>query len=76
MYHLIEFRTSFLADVEVSPRDRLERTRIRKGTRARAQVGPRVVETAGGPVEVADLWFADGTVVREVPFHQFRFVDG
>jgi hypothetical protein len=34
-----------------------------------------VVETASGPVEVADLYFADGTTSRSVPFEDFTFVE-
>ena len=40
-----------------------------------AQVKPQVVETETGPVEVADLFFADGTTSRSVPFDDFAFVD-
>ena len=47
----------------------------RKGSRLRAQLKPYVVETAGGPVEVADLFFEDGTSARTVPFAGFAFVD-
>lgn len=75
MYHLIEFTANFTTDQEVSPRQRLERLRVRKGTRASVGLRPYVVETAGGPVEVADLFFEDGTVTRQVRFEQFRFVE-
>jgi hypothetical protein len=75
MYHLIEFCSAFTADLEVSPKQRLERLRIQKGTRAYVGLQPYVVETAGGPVEVADLYFEDGTVTRRVRFDQFRFVE-
>jgi hypothetical protein len=34
-----------------------------------------VVEAAGGPVEVADLFFEDGTATRNVPFAWFTFVE-
>ncbi len=68
MYHNIEFRTNFSADLEISPKHRLERLRVRTGMRAYAELAPRVVETADGPVEVADLWFHDGTVARGVRF--------
>lgn len=75
MFHLIEFKTGFLADLEISPRQRLERLRIQKGTRAHVRLRPSVLETAEGPVEVADLYFEDGTVTRQVPFDRFRFVE-
>jgi hypothetical protein len=32
-----------------------------------------VVETDDGPVEVADLFFADGTTTRSVRFEAFAF---
>jgi hypothetical protein len=53
----------------------LERLRILRGIRAYAALQPRVVESAGGPVEVADLHFKDGTVTRGVPFEHFHFVE-
>jgi hypothetical protein len=33
------------------------------------------METAVGPFEMADLFFADGTITRMVPFEWFSFVD-
>ncbi len=75
MYHTIEFGVEFLADLEVSPKKPLERLRIRKGDRLPAQIKPYVVETAEGPVEVADLFFEDGTATRGVPFACFCFVE-
>lgn len=72
MYHLIEFNTAFTADIEISPRHRLERLRIRRGTRAYVCLRPYVLETAG---RFADLFFEDGTVTRQVPFEWFRFVE-
>jgi hypothetical protein len=47
--------------------------RISRGSRLRAQVKPYVVDTEGGPVEVADLFFEDGTATRGVPFALFCF---
>ncbi len=47
---------------------------MKKGTRVRAQVKPYVVEADDGPVEVADLFFEDGTATRAVPFALFSFV--
>jgi hypothetical protein len=75
VYHTIEFAVEFLADLETSPKHWLERVLIRRGTRLRAQVKPHVVEGEDGPVEVADLFFADGTAARTVPFESFSFVD-
>jgi hypothetical protein len=75
MWHLIEFSKAFAADVEISPRDRLERIKIRKGTQVRARLMPAVIETEHGPCEVADLFFEDGFITRGIPYDHFRFVD-
>jgi hypothetical protein len=75
MYHSIEFKAEFKADLEIPHKRSLERIRIRRGTQALAQLKPYVVEADGGPVEVADLFFADGSAVRTVPFELFFFVD-
>jgi hypothetical protein len=75
MYHLIEFDTAFHADLEAAPKQRLERLRVLKGIRAYAALQPYVLETAAGPVEVADLHFKDGTVTRRVRFEYFHFVE-
>jgi hypothetical protein len=75
MCHLIEFCSDYTLDLEVSPQQRLERLRIGKGTRAVVSLRPFVLEGAQGPIEVADLFFEDGTVARQVPFERFRFVN-
>lgn len=75
MYHTIEFADEFLVDLEISPKHWLERLRIQSGTRLKAQLKPYVVETEDGPVEVADLFFPDGTTTRSVPFQCFSFVN-
>jgi hypothetical protein len=75
MNHTIEFRAEFTVDLEISPKNPLERLLIRTGTRVRTQIKPYVVETSTGPVEVADLFFEDGTTTRSVPFALFSFVE-
>jgi hypothetical protein len=75
MYHTIEFSAEFTVDLEISPKHRLERMLIRRGTRLQAQVKPYVMETEDGPIEVADLFFADGTSACTVPFEWFSFLD-
>ncbi len=75
MYHTIQFNVAFLANLEVSPKQPLERVRIRMGDRLQAQIRPYVVDTGDGPREVADLYFEDGTTARKVPFAFFAFVD-
>ena len=75
MYHTIEFANEFMVDLEISPKHRLERMLIRRGTRLQAQIKPFVMETEDGPIEVADLFFADGTSACTVPFEWFSFLD-
>ena len=75
MYHTIEFSDELILDLEISPKHWLERTLISHGTRLQVQLKPYVVETEDGPIEVTDLYFADGTVARMVPFGSFTFVD-
>jgi hypothetical protein len=75
MYHTIEFAADTMVDIEFAPTEHLERLRIRKGTRRKAQVRPHVVDTETGPIEVADLFFDDGTATSMVPFESFFFVD-
>jgi hypothetical protein len=73
VYHTIAFAVDFVANLEVSRKQPLERVRIRKGDRLPAQVKAYVVETDEGPVEVADLFFEDGTATRRIPFAYFAF---
>ena len=75
MYHTIAFADDVQVDLEISPKHRLEQTLLRKGTRCEVQIKPYVVESDYGPVEVADLFFADGTVARGIPFARFTFVE-
>lgn len=75
MYHTIQFKVQYRADLEVSRSHPLEQIIIRRGTQRKAQIKPHIVETEEGPVEVADLYFEDGTVTRCVPFACFGFVD-
>ena len=73
MYHTIEFTEPLTVDLEISRKQPLERLSIRKGTRVRVQLRPRIVESDDGPTEVADLFFEDGTATRGVPFACFSF---
>ena len=75
MYHTIEFAKELTVDLEISPRHWLELLLIRRSTRLQAQIKPYVVETEDGLVEVADLFFADGTTTRRLPSASFSFVD-
>jgi hypothetical protein len=75
MYHTLEFLGDIVLDIAISPKLPLERLRVRRGNRLAAQVRPHVLETDAGPVEVADLFFADGSSACGVLFEQFRFID-
>jgi len=75
MYHSIEFATDMPVDLEISPKQPLERVLLRCRTKMLAQVRPYVVEMLSGPVEVADLFFDDGTTARGIPFSRFSFTD-
>lgn len=75
MYHTIRFTVDYMADVEISPKHWMEKLLIAKGSRRRVQIKPYIVETASGPVEVADLFFEDGTTTRMVPWRCFSFAD-
>jgi hypothetical protein len=75
VYHTIQFAAEFVALPDISPTHHRRRALIRKGDRLKAQVHPYVTETDEGPVEVADLFFEDGTTTRRVPFAYFAFVE-
>ncbi len=75
MYHTLQFNLELTVDLEISPKKPLERLRIQRGSRRRAQIKPYVIETSDGPTEVADLFFDDGTATRQVPFECFCFVE-
>jgi hypothetical protein len=75
MYHTIEFAVDLWVDVEVSPRQPLEQLLLRTGSRRVAQLKPYIVEGRRGPVQVADLFFADGTTTRRVPLALFSFLE-
>jgi hypothetical protein len=75
MYHSLEFRLKGLAALETPGKAPLQQVVIKPGTRLRAHVKPHVVESALGPVEVADLFLEDGSVARGVRFASFSFVE-
>jgi hypothetical protein len=75
MYHTIEFKSHCGLDLETAPKQFPERLLVKAGMRLQAQIKPYVVETDEGPIEVADLFFEDGTTTRMVPFICFSFVD-
>jgi hypothetical protein len=75
MYHMIEFAVDYTMDLELSAKQPLERRRVLKGSRRTAVLKPYVMGRNGGYLEVADLYFEDGTTTRAVPFACFSFVD-
>jgi hypothetical protein len=75
MYHTIVFVEEIMADLEISRKKPLECVLIRKGARVQVQLKPYVIKTNHGFVEVADLFFEDGTATRALPFAFFSFID-
>jgi hypothetical protein len=75
MYHSIEFARNLLAELDIPGEGRTPRVLIDKGTRLKAEIRPYVVESARGPIEVADLLLEDDTLARAVAFASFRFLD-
>ena len=75
MFHTIEFTKQLSVVLLVSLKQPLERMFIHKGTRLNAQIRPYVTETEDGFVEVADLFFEDGSTTSRVPFACFSFVE-
>ena len=75
MYHTITLGDDLLIHFAYAPHQRRGRLLIPKGARRQAQIKPYVVESAEGPVEVADLFLEDGTATRGVRFACFSFVD-
>jgi hypothetical protein len=75
MYHTIRFVVARNLDIQVTRRDRLELARVNIGTVCRAQIKPYVLFAHDGPVEMADLFFEDGTQALEVRFADFTFGD-
>lgn len=73
MFHTLAFVKDHWVDLQRSAGQPLERVLLRRGTHRRARLQPRIVETGEGPVEVADLFFEDGSFSRSVPFAVFHF---
>jgi hypothetical protein len=76
MFHHIEFCLATIAEVQ-RPEDALmQRLVIREGERLVVQCKPHVEESADGPVEVADLYLEEGSILKAVRYAAFRFLDG
>src|SRR5262249_51229171 len=75
MYHTIQFTAGLVVHFERSRARARGQGLIPRGVWVRTRLKPYVVETADGPVEVADLFFGDGTTVRGVRFACFSFVN-
>jgi hypothetical protein len=75
MFHTIEFKKELVLDIQVAWNKPLEQATVRRGTRMKAQIKPHVTQTGDGFVEVADLFFEDGTATVSVPFAYFSFVE-
>ena len=75
MYHTIEFAETRSLGLESTAKNPMERRTFQKGMRLRAQVRAHVKDTKNGPVEMADLFFEDGTAARAVRYAMFSFID-
>jgi hypothetical protein len=75
MYHTIEFAADSVLDLATSPKQPLERVQVRRGTRLLAQIKSYVAELEEGPVEMADLYFEDGTTTQGIRWAWFFFVE-
>jgi hypothetical protein len=76
MIQPIEFRWLVVAEIDGSEYGLMQSVVIKVGTRLSAKVEPYVVASPDGPIEVADLYLEDGSVVRAVRFAAFHFLDG
>ena len=76
MCHQIEFCWAVFADVERPGYALGQRMIIKFGERLTARIQPYVVESACGPVEMANLYLEDGAIVTGVRYAAFRFLDG
>jgi len=75
MYHTIQFTNGLVVQFERSRARPSGQGLIPRGVWVRTRLKPYVVETADGPVEVADLYFEDGTSEHGVRFACFSFVN-
>lgn len=73
MFHALQFRESFVADLHIPGRPRLEQVKFRAGEAVEAQVRPYVQECEGHFVECADLFLAEGGTLLAVPMEYFTF---
>ncbi|MBI3412145.1 MAG: hypothetical protein HY040_27760 [Planctomycetes bacterium] len=67
----IEFRRNLCVVLEGRKRGPLRFLKVGRGSRYRV----RLVPYHKGQQEVADLYFRNGSVAREIAFNYFRFVD-
>ena len=75
MYHSVQLNADVWVDLERSPKLPIERVLLRGSATMRAQIRPHVINTGTEMVEMADLFFEDGTTARCIPFAWFTFVE-
>lgn len=63
MNHRLRFLTDQQFDLQLPGRARLEQVLVRAGDEIEAQVRPYVRESDDGPVELADLYLGEGTLL-------------
>ncbi len=74
MNHRLLFRGDYELDLQVPGKARLEKVKVRAGEVIAAKVRPYIAETPDGPVEIADLQLAGGTLLA-VRMECFAFTD-
>jgi hypothetical protein len=76
MYHIVEFVRDCWVDLEKSQGQPLQRVKLLRGTRRKAEVRPRIIyDRTKVAIEAADLFFEDGSAARKIPFSCFIFPD-
>jgi hypothetical protein len=75
MIHTIEFRWLVLAEINGPEYGLMQGIVINEGTRLSARIKAYVADSPDGPIEMADLYLEDGSVVRAVRFAAFAFLD-
>ncbi len=75
MAHLIEFVTDWWVYLKQAEAEEPNLVLLRRGSRRRVVLRPRIWEGRRGPLEVADLHFEDGSTAWGVPFACFAFAE-
>ena len=75
MFHSIEFRWLVLTEIDGPEYGRMQGVVINEGTRLSAKIKPYLAESPDGPIEMADLYLEDSSLIRAVRFAAFQVLD-